>query len=680
MADKRGIKAGGAFVELFADDSLLVRGLDTAKRRLQAWGKSLEAIGRPMLALGLGIAAPFAAAARIFETTGSEMLALSRRTGASVEELSALSFAAEQANVSSESLEHGIRHLQKSLFEAATGSAEAQMAFTELGQSAADLSRMTAGGQLAALASGLSKFANPAEKAGLAMKLLGRGGTEMLPLLNMGAAGIGQLTARASELGLVLSGETAVAADELRKASLALWGQLKMVAVVVGEAITPALQEVVKWVSPIIKSFTAWVRENRSLATTIALVGGGLIVAGGALAGLGVVVTAVGTGLGVLATALGLVGSVLATIVSPVGLVVAALGGLGYALVTRTEAGQQALGYLGQKFSELKDTALTSWDGISAALQSGDLAAAANIAFLGVKVAWLELTADLVQPYADAKAFILSGLEEISAFALAKFTTVKIYWSEMTAFFSEEWNRLVNYLSGVWEKWGGFVIGVGKGFIAPYVAAWTFVKSEFLRLVDLMSTAWEKWHDKIIVGLKAVLTALAFVTPGAGAARAALDALGKSDTAANLGAHLDAAAGRDAGEGQDQRDAIEQAKNDRLAGIEEDRANAGAAHQQALADAKKALADAVNAAKNRPLVPKGTGAPGAGVGAPMLASLKGSTAGTFAGFAAERMGYGGSAVERTARAAEATQKATEATQKQCEEMVKFWVGGGMSFG
>ncbi len=64
----------------------------------------------------------------------------------------------------------------------------------------------------------------------------------------------------------------------------------------------------------------------------------------------------------------------------------------------------------------------------------------------------------------------------------------------------------------------------------------------------------------------------------------------------------------------------------------------------------------------------------------MLASLKGSTAGTFAGFAAERMGYGGSAVERTARAAEATQKATEATQKQCEEMVKFWVGGGMSFG
>ncbi len=550
MADKRGIKSGSAFVELFADDSLLVRGLDTAKRRLQAWGKSLEAIGRPMLALGLGIAAPFAAAARIFETTGSEMLALSRRTGASVEELSALSFAAEQANVSSESLEHGIRHLQKSLFEAAGGSAEAQLAFTELGVSAADLSKMTAGGQLAALASGLAKIANPADKAGLAMKLLGRGGTEMLPLLNMGAAGIGQLTDRAAELGLVLSGETAVAADEFRKASLALWGQMKMVAVVVGEAIAPALQQLLRWVTPIVRGFTDWARNNKGLLTGLLAVGGGLIVVGGAVVGLGVAVTALGTGLGVLATGLGLVGSVLAAIVSPAGLVVAAIGGIGYALLRFSGPGQQALGYLGQKFSELKDTALTSWDGISAALQSGDLAAAANIAFLGVKVAWLEMTDGLVQPYADAKAFILSGWEEISAFALAKFTTVKIYWSEMTAFLSEEWTRLTNYLQSLWDQYGGVVVSVVKSGWDTIVTVWDALKSVWKTTVDYLSATWDKWSDKIKVGLRAVLAALAFVTPGAGAALAALDALGKSDTAANLGAHLDAAAGRDATEGR----------------------------------------------------------------------------------------------------------------------------------
>ena len=194
---------------------------------------------------------------------------------------------------------------------------------------------------------------------------------------------------------------------------------------------------------------------------------------------------------------------------------------------------------------------------------------------------------DLVQPWADAKAFILSGWEEISAFALAKMTTVKIYFSEMTAFFSEEWTRLTNYLSAVWEKWGGFVIGVGKGFIAPYVAAWTFVKSEFLRLVDLMSTAWEKWHDKIIVGLKAVLTALAFVTPGAGAALAALDALGKSDTAANL---KRTASRRPAGTPRRGERARRHPSRRRMTGWRRSRktsANALTEHQQSLADARR---------------------------------------------------------------------------------------------
>ena len=67
----------------------------------------------------------------IFENTGSELLAWSAAAPrASVEELEPrLSFAAEQANVSSESLEHGIRHLQKSLFEAASGSVEAPDGF-----------------------------------------------------------------------------------------------------------------------------------------------------------------------------------------------------------------------------------------------------------------------------------------------------------------------------------------------------------------------------------------------------------------------------------------------------------------------------------------------------------------------------------------------------------------------
>ena len=420
MADKRGIKAGGALCPSFSPTTLFsCCGLDTAKRRLlQAWGKSLEAIGRPMLALGLGIAATLRGRrARIFEDDRlPEMLALSRRTGASVEELSALSFAAEQANVSSESLEHGIRHLHKSLFEAATGSAEAQMAFTELGVSGfAELSRMTAGGQLSALASGLSKIANPADKAGLAMKLLGRGGTRRCcALLNMGAR-------RHRPVDGQTHGPRSWAwSCPKRDGGGGGRGFLQGVPGPVGANedggrgrgrgdCAPQQQEVVRWVTPFVKeaSRTGPGTTRTRLLTGLLAVGGGLIVVGGAVVGLGVAVTAAaGDGAGRAGHGARPGGQRAGRhrVAGRPGrrrhwrhrLRACALhrSGPAGAGLPRPEV-QRAQGH----------PRLTSWDpAISAALQSGDLAAAANIAFLGVKVAWLEMTADLVQPYADAKS------------------------------------------------------------------------------------------------------------------------------------------------------------------------------------------------------------------------------------------------------------------------------------
>ena len=44
----RGIKAGRAFVELFADDSKLVRGLRAAEKKIRAFGDGIRNIGLKM--------------------------------------------------------------------------------------------------------------------------------------------------------------------------------------------------------------------------------------------------------------------------------------------------------------------------------------------------------------------------------------------------------------------------------------------------------------------------------------------------------------------------------------------------------------------------------------------------------------------------------------------------------
>ena len=59
----KGIRAGRAFVELFADDSKLVRGLRRASAKLKAFGESVRNMGLKLAALDSAVATPLPAAA-----------------------------------------------------------------------------------------------------------------------------------------------------------------------------------------------------------------------------------------------------------------------------------------------------------------------------------------------------------------------------------------------------------------------------------------------------------------------------------------------------------------------------------------------------------------------------------------------------------------------------------------
>jgi len=122
------IRAGRAFVELFADDSKLVRGLHRAEMKLKAWGQSVRDLGLKMAAVGAAVATPLLGAAKAFASVGDTLVHVSERTGISVEALSELSFAADQCGVDMEGLETGIRKMQRTVFEAAKGSKSAQQA------------------------------------------------------------------------------------------------------------------------------------------------------------------------------------------------------------------------------------------------------------------------------------------------------------------------------------------------------------------------------------------------------------------------------------------------------------------------------------------------------------------------------------------------------------------------
>lgn len=142
---------------------------------------------------------------------------LSQRVGVSVESLSALDHAASLADVSSELLSTSLAKLAKNAAEAKEGTGEAVDAFRALKVEVAD-----SGGHLKSteellldVAEKFARMEDGAGKTALAMKVFGRSGAQLIPFLNAGRDGIEDLRKEAERLGLIISGETALAAEVL---------------------------------------------------------------------------------------------------------------------------------------------------------------------------------------------------------------------------------------------------------------------------------------------------------------------------------------------------------------------------------------------------------------------------------------------------------------------------------
>lgn len=73
MPQTGAIRAGRAFVELFADDSKLVRGLKRAQAKLKRFGDSVRSMGMDLLKVGTVMATPFVAGAKVFADFDRQM-------------------------------------------------------------------------------------------------------------------------------------------------------------------------------------------------------------------------------------------------------------------------------------------------------------------------------------------------------------------------------------------------------------------------------------------------------------------------------------------------------------------------------------------------------------------------------------------------------------------------------
>lgn len=222
---------GTLTLDLVAKTGGFVAGMDAAERKSAKWRKQVkkdaEVVGKAVgvAAVAAGAALTALVVSQINQADSARKTA--QAVGVSTEALTGLTFAASQSGVSQESLAASLGKLNRSMLEAATGTEQYEQAFAALGVSVIGASGDLRNSEdvLKDIADKLQSLPDGAEKSALAMDLLGRSGTKLIPLLNGGAEGIDALTKQAAALGLVISDKTAMEA-ELFNDSLAVMGAL----------------------------------------------------------------------------------------------------------------------------------------------------------------------------------------------------------------------------------------------------------------------------------------------------------------------------------------------------------------------------------------------------------------------------------------------------------------------
>lgn len=210
-----GSVIGALRVILGADTAQFETGLKTAQTSLDRFsmGTKLKiaafATAIASVAMGLGIAV-------VKSMDHADKLGkMAQSYGIPVEELSKLELAAELSDVSLESLGKALGRLSRNMVDAAQGSAQQVEAFKMLGIEVrnTDGTLKTVSQVLPQIADKFKAMADGPEQTALALKLFGRAGAEMIPMLNEGSAGMTNLMNTAQALGLVITDDVAKAAD-----------------------------------------------------------------------------------------------------------------------------------------------------------------------------------------------------------------------------------------------------------------------------------------------------------------------------------------------------------------------------------------------------------------------------------------------------------------------------------
>lgn len=230
---------GTLTVNLVAKTGSFTGAMDQAGRQSKRTSAQMQADLRKLEnAFGLFVVAA-TGAVTLFVKQSIDAADKARKTaqaiGITTESFQALSFAAKISGVEQEAFAKAVGKLNVTLVDAGSGLATQAGYFGALGIAIQDASGKMRSSEeiILEIADLFQSLPDGVEKSGLAMKIFGRTGADLIPLLNSGSEGILALTQQAERLGIVVGEKTAQQAERfndsltvLSAVSRGFWNQV----------------------------------------------------------------------------------------------------------------------------------------------------------------------------------------------------------------------------------------------------------------------------------------------------------------------------------------------------------------------------------------------------------------------------------------------------------------------
>ncbi len=481
MAKQKGIRAGRAFVEIFADNNKLIRGLRRARKRLIAFGKNIVNIASRVTA---GISAIFVPLSVLtIKAAADAQESLSRFEAVFKNQ-------AEAAKKFADKLAEAVGRSKFDIIDALstfqsffvglgfsnTGALELSKQLQTLALDFASFNNITDDESVGRFISALSgssevldRFGINIKQAAIQQELLRKG-------IEKSASQITEQEKAMARLGIITRamGDQGAIGDAIRTAGSftnqmkRLKGVIRDTSVAIGQALLPIVTPILVKITKIVKEFGKWIAANKKLVATlfkitaaIVTVGVGVILIGATIAGFGLLLGGVITAITSIGTIMTTMATAISFVLTPIGLVVIAVVALGVAIVTMTDVGAEALHWLGERFRKLQHNVGVVVNGIIDAFRGGDIQLAARILWLGLRVVWEIGINELSTLWTKFKHFFIATFNAIldgGEAAWLRFNNVlKMDMINLSGFIQSQWNNLLTGLIELWTVFNNFL-------------------------------------------------------------------------------------------------------------------------------------------------------------------------------------------------------------------------------